>query len=101
MVVLGLNYLEFKLIIYIFLYFFIFLCYFLCEYYYFIQIVGILWEFFEIYLNKNEDLVFKFGGCLAKKDYKLSQSWYYKYLVVGGQQKYMNPIDKLFGIENS
>ena len=82
-------------------YFFMFLGYFFSEYFYFIQIAGILWEIFENYLDKNEHLVFKLGGCLAKKDYKLSQKWYYKYLVVEGKQKYMNPIDKLFGIENS
>tara|TARA_Y100000361_G_C11134142_1_gene330785 strand:- start:427 stop:993 length:567 start_codon:yes stop_codon:yes gene_type:complete len=83
------------------LYFFAFLGYFFSEYFYIIQSAGILWELFEMYLDKNEKFAFSIGGCLAKKDYKLSKEWYYNYLVTEGKQKYVNPIDRLLGIKNS
>ena len=54
-----------------------------------------------MYLDKNEKFAFSIGGCLAKKDYKLSKEWYYNYLVTEGKQKYVNPIDRLLGIKNS
>ena len=83
------------------LYFFAFLGYFFSDYFYIIQSAGILWELFEMYLDKNEKFAFSIGGCLAKQDYKLSNEWYYKYLITEGKEKYLNPIDRLFGIKNS
>jgi len=83
------------------LYFFAFLGYFFSDYFYIIQSVGILWELFEMYLDKNDKFAFSIGGCLAKQDYKLSNEWYYKYLITEGKEKYLNPIDRLFGIKNS
>ena len=83
------------------LYFFAFLGYFFSDYFYIIQCAGILWELFEMYLDKNEKFAFSIGGCLAKQDYKLSNEWYYNYLITEGKEKYLNPIDRLFGIKNS
>ena len=61
-----------------------------------VHVVGALWEIFEMYLDHNEDFAKQFfGGCL-KEDKKNS-----KYIVGKGEDKYMNPIDKLFGIKNS
>tara|TARA_Y100000741_G_C18253325_1_gene558027 strand:+ start:1114 stop:1683 length:570 start_codon:yes stop_codon:yes gene_type:complete len=83
------------------LYFFAFLGYFFSDYFYIIQSAGILWELFEMYLDYNEKIAFSIGGCLAKPDYKLSNKWYYNYLITEGKEKYLNPIDRLFGIKNS
>lgn len=83
------------------LYFFAFFGYFFSEYFYIIQGAGILWELFEMYLDKNEKFAFSIGGCLAKQDYNLSNAWYYNYLITEGKEKYLNPIDRLFGIKNS
>ena len=48
-----------------------------------------------MYLDKNEDKVFKYGGCLDKDIYNK------KYIIGLDENKYLNPIDRFFGIENS
>ena len=61
-----------------------------------VHIAGILWELFEMYLDHNEEFATQlFGGCL--KEDKTNN----KYIVGRGKEKYMNPIDKFFGIKNS
>ena len=74
---------------------FFILGYFFYEYYLFIIPTIILWELFEIYLDKNENIVFKFGGCLDKDIYNK------EYIVGYNEEKYLNPIDKFFNIKNS
>jgi len=48
-----------------------------------------------MYLDKNEDIVFRYGGCLDKDIYNK------EYIVGYGEDKYLNPIDKYFNIKNS
>ena len=70
--------------------------YFFHEYYIFIIPTIILFELFEIYLDKNEDIVTKYiGGCLDKDIYNINNIVGYK------EEKYLNTIDRLFGIVNS
>ena len=83
------------------LYFFIFLGYFFSEYFYLIQSAGVLWELFEMYLDKNEKFAFSLGGCLGRPDYKLRSEWYYKHLVTERKEKYLNPLDAALGIQTS
>ena len=83
------------------LYFFIFLGYFFPEYFFTIQGLGVLWELFEMYLDHNERFASRFGGCLSERDITIGNSWYNDRLVVAGEKKYLNPIDRLFGIKNS
>ena len=74
---------------------FLILGFFFSQYYLIIFGVFILWELFEMYLDKNEDIVFKYGGCLDKDIYNK------EYIVGYGEEKYLNPIDKYFNIKNS
>ena len=48
-------------------YFFLPLGFFFPEYFFTIQIIGILWELFEYYIDVNPKLLNKFGGCLDPK----------------------------------
>ena len=69
---------------------------FFSEYYLIIFTIFILWELFEMYLDKNEDIVIKYiGGCLDKDIYNKD------YIVGYDDNKYLNNIDKYFGINNS
>ena len=83
------------------LYFYIFIGYVFPNYFWTVQIAGVLWELFEMYLDHNEPLVNKFGGCLSERDPTIGNPWYNKHLVVAGENKYLNPIDRFFGIKNS
>lgn len=74
---------------------YMFLGFFYSEYFISLQFIGILWELFEIYLDKNEDIAFNFGGCLKIDKYNIRN------LVGKGELKYLNPIDKYFNIKNS
>jgi hypothetical protein len=69
--------------------------YFFYEYYLFIIPTIILFEIFEMYLDKNDELVLKYGGCLDKDIYNKD------YIVGYGENKYLNPIDRYFNINNS
>ena len=42
---------------------------FFSEYYFSIFAIFILWEIFEMYLDRNNNIVFKYGGCLDKDIY--------------------------------
>ena len=68
---------------------------FFSEYYILIFTIIILWEIFEMYLDKNDSKVLKYGGCLDKDIYNK------EYIVGYDEDKYLNPIDKYFGINNS
>lgn len=84
--------------------FFVFLGYVFPSYFYTWMIIGVLWEYLEYLLDKNPLLVVKYiGGCLnnAPSNYVHSKNKLYNYFVFKGIPKYVNPIDKLFNIENS
>lgn len=80
-------------------YFFFILGYFFYEYFFLIQLFGIIWELFEYYIDKNPRLLNTFGGCLDRKPTK--ETWHTKHLIYAGKEKHYNPIDKLFKIKNS
>ena len=113
-------------------YFFLPLGFFFPEYFFTIQIIGVLWELFEYYIDVNPKLLNKFGGCLDPKmkysefagiigngtsgskgssnnknnNYisfisKIYDKWYYNNIVGSNHDKYVNPIDRLFGIKGS
>ena len=97
-------------------YFFFPLGFFFSEYFFTIQIIGVLWELFEYYIDVNPKLLNKFGGCLDPKiKYsefdnnnkktnfisKIYNKWYYDNIVGSNHDKYVNPIDRLFGIKGS
>lgn len=79
------------------LYFYIFLGYFFPEYFITLQGLGILWEIIEVYLDRNDDFVIKnnLGGCL--KTIETDNP----HIVSKNHNKYINPLDRLFGIKNS
>ena len=68
---------------------------FFSEYYLIIFTIFILWEIFEMYLDINDNIVLKYGGCLDKDIYNK------EYIVGYNEEKYLNSIDKFFNIKNS
>ena len=74
---------------------YILLGYFFPKNFIILQTIGILWELIEIYLDYNEEFAKHFGGCL-----KITKN-NNKNIVGKNHNKYINPIDKLFGIKNS
>jgi hypothetical protein len=65
------------------------------------QILGILFEFFEMVLDKNEKWTMKnLGGCLSKGAKNIKNSMY-NFKVYKGIDKYVNPVDRFFNIKNS
>ena len=82
--------------------FYLFLGYFFPSYFYLTQIMGIIWEVFEYYLEQHEEFAKKyFGGCLSKKPENIPLNPPYFYKVYKDIPKYQNPIDKTFNIRNS
>lgn len=72
------------------------------SYFYTLQLMGILWELVEIMLDKYPNFAMKyFNGCLATKPKNKKENPLYNYEVYRDEEKYVNPIDKLFNIENS
>ena len=72
------------------------------NYFYTIQLFGILWELFEYYLHYDKTLVKWLGGCLDNKPGPSSENYQYRHnLVTKGINKKYNPIDTFFGIKNS
>ena len=65
------------------------------EYYLIIFSIFILWDIFEMYLDYNDNIVLKYGGCLDKDIYNK------EYIVGYNEEKYLNSIDKFFNIKNS
>ena len=81
------------------LFFFMFLGFLFHEYFYLIQLSGIVWEIFEYYIKFNDWILNYMGGCFDKKTTKntfLSQFYVYK-----DNKKKMNPIDEFFNLDNS
>lgn len=84
------------------IYFYIFLGLFFPSYFWTFQILGLLWELFEIYLDHNNAFAIKyFHGCLSKKPSTIKNQSILNYKVYRNNTKYLNPIDKLFNIKNS
>lgn len=84
------------------LYFFIFIGFFFPSYFWTFQIVGLLWEFFEIFLDRNESETIKYlDGCLSKKPKHIGEQSIYNFKVYKNVDKYLNPVDRFFNIKNS
>ncbi len=72
------------------------------SYFIIIQILGILFELAEYYLDKNNEYVKKYiGGCLMEKPKNVKNNNLADYKVYKNIPKYLNHIDKFFGIKNS
>jgi len=83
-------------------YFFLFLGIAFPSYFWTFQVLGLLWELFEIVLDRNEEWAMKnFGGCFSEAPRENKENSIYNFKVYKGVDKYMNPIDKLFNIKNS
>lgn len=83
-------------------YFFIFLGIVFPSYFWTFQILGLLWELLEIALDRNEQWAMKhFGGCFSDAPRENIENTIFNFKVYKGVEKYMNPIDKFFGIKNS
>jgi ABC-type multidrug transport system permease subunit len=82
--------------------FFIFVGFYFPSYFFTWQFLGILVELIEYWLDNNDNFVVKYvGGCLAEKPEDLTYNPIHNYIVYKGENKYLNPIDRYFGIENS
>lgn len=68
-----------------------------------IMFLGIIWEIFEYFLDVYPEIVTKYmrGGCLSYKPPHVYTNEVDNYIVYRGIPKYVNPIDKAFGIKNS
>lgn len=77
------------------IYTFILLGYFYQNQFITIQTLGILWELFEYYIDKNPEMLKDIGGCLDDYPYKSPN------IIRKNKQKYINPIDKFFKIKTS
>ena len=81
--------------------FFIFLGIGFPSFFWTFQTLGLLFELFEIVLDKNEKWTMQnFGGCLSEKPKNIKNS-IYNFKVYKGIDKYVNPIDNFFKIKNS
>jgi len=86
---------------YVHILFYIFLGLVFPSYFWTFQTLGLLFEMLERILEKNETWTMKhLGGCLSEAPATWNNS-IYNFKVYRGMQKYMNPVDRLFHIENS
>lgn len=84
------------------IYFYILIGLLFPSYFWTFQILGILWEIAEIYLDHNNLFTMKYlNGCLSKKPNYIQQQSIFNYKVYRNNTKYVNPIDRLFNIKNS
>ena len=87
------------------IYTFLALGYFFPEYFYAIQILGVIWELIEYYIHKYETpkLRKKIGGCFGNVSQETKNTFPHNLgdLVAGNSKKKLNPIDKFFNIKNS
>lgn len=79
--------------------FFLILGFFFSEYFFTIQLAGIIWELFEYYIHIEPKMLDHIGGCLDKLNTNVE--WEKKFIVSKDIEKNYNPIDKLAGIKNS
>ena len=81
--------------------FFIFMGICFPSYFWTFQTLGLLFELFEMILDKNEKWTIQnLGGCLSKSPNNIKNS-IYNFKVYNDMDKYVNPIDKFFNIKNS
>tara|TARA_B100001093_G_scaffold3139_3_gene3243 strand:- start:13709 stop:14206 length:498 start_codon:yes stop_codon:yes gene_type:complete len=93
---------EFYGVQYNHLYLFVFLGFCFPSYFITWQILGALFELLEYWLDNNNEFVIKhLGGCLMKKPFNSPKNPKYNFIVYKNQQKYLNPIDRFFKINNS
>ncbi len=72
------------------------------SYFYTSLILGILWEYLEYLADINDNFVEKYvGGCLMNNPNVKPNNNPANHIVYRGEQKYLNPIDRFFGIKNS
>lgn len=72
------------------------------SYFYTSLILGVLWEYLEYLADINDDFVEKHvGGCLMMNPNEKPNNNPAKHIVYRGEKKYLNPIDRFFGIKNS
>ena len=82
--------------------FFAFLGFFFPSYVYLAQGLGIVWEYLEYLADINDPFIEKYlGGCLMHNPKPNSAKHPVHYIVYRGEEKYLNPIDEYFGIQNS
>ena len=82
--------------------FFAFLGFFFPSYVFLSQGLGIVWEYLEYLADINDPFIEKYlGGCLMHNPKPNSAKHPVHYIVYRGEEKYLNPIDKYFGIQNS
>ena len=72
------------------------------SYFYSSQFFGIVWEFLEYIADHNDEFVKKYiGGCLTINPSTSINNNPLNHIVFRNEQKFLNPIDKFFGIKNS
>lgn len=82
--------------------FFAFIGYYFPSYFYLSQTFGILWEFIEYLADINDEFIIKYiGGCLMLNPNTKLNNNPVNHIVYRGEDKFLNPIDKFFGIKNS
>ena len=86
---------------YVHISFFIFLGISFPSFFWTFQTLGLLFELFEMVLEKNEKwTIHNLGGRLSERPKNIKNS-IYNFKVYKGMDKYVNPIDKFFNIKNS
>ena len=61
-----------------------------------------MWEFIEYLADINEEFIIEYiGGCLMLNPKTESNNNPANHIVYRGEEKFLNPIDKMFGIKNS
>lgn len=74
------------------------------SFFFILMLLGLTWEIFEYFLEFYEKFTMEIiGGCLAKAPFNHNEknNKPSEYIVYRDIPKYMNPIDKFVGIENS
>ena len=81
---------------------FLFLGFVFPSYFYTLQILGVLFEIAEGILDHHDDFVVNYvGGCLMKRPTNQPESSLANTVVFKNEEKYLKPIDRWVGIQNS
>jgi hypothetical protein len=81
---------------------FLFLGFVFPSYFYTLQILGVLFEIAEGILDHHDEFVVNYvGGCLMERPTNQPESSLANTVVFKNEEKYLNPIDRWFGIQNS
>lgn len=82
--------------------FFAFIGFYFPSYFYTSQILGVLFEYIEYLADIYENFIIKYvGGCLTNNSNLYTNKNLLYYIVYRNEKKYLNPIDRFFGINNS